>query len=245
MLSFEGAGFAVGPVRALDSVDIVIRHGERVAIVGPSGAGKTTLLRLAGAAAFASSGTVRVLGEEPARLRGVALRSLRARIGMVHQQLHLVPQASVIENVLLGRVGTQGILRLALGPMRRAERQRVADLLERIGLGRRLDERVDRLSGGEQQRVAVARVLWQGPELVLADEPFSSVDPVRSVEVVRLLLAAAEDRTLVVSTHQIGPIRNLVDRFVGLRRGGVLFDLPREAVTEERLAALYRIEGPA
>ena len=244
-LAFLGAGFAVGPIRALDTVDLVVRRGERIAIVGPSGAGKTTLLRLAGASMFASTGVVRVLGEDPARLRGAALRSLRARIGMIHQQFQLVPQASVIENVLLGRVGTHGILRLALAPMRGAERGRVAELLDRVGLGPRLDERVDRLSGGEQQRVAVARVLWQRPEVVLADEPFSSVDPGRSAEVVRLLLAAAEDRTLVVSTHQIGPIRNLVDRFVGLRNGRVLFDLPRREVTEERLASLYRIEGPA
>jgi phosphonate transport system ATP-binding protein len=142
-------------------------------------------------------------------------------------------------------VGSQGLLRLALAPMRRGERARVGELLDRVGLGARLDERVDRLSGGEQQRVAVARVLWQRPELVLADEPFSAVDPARSAEVVRLLLAAADGRTLVVSTHQVGPIRNLVDRFVGLRAGRVVFDLSREGVTEDRLAALYRIEGPA
>jgi phosphonate transport system ATP-binding protein len=244
-LDFRGAGRTLGSIRALDAIDLVIRRGERVAIVGPSGAGKTTLLRLAGASMFASTGDVRVLGEDPSLLRGASLRSLRARIGTVHQQLQLVPQASVLENVLLGRVGTQGILQLALAPMRRVERARVTDLLDRVGLGPRLDERVDRLSGGEQQRVAVARVLWQQPELVLADEPFSSVDPGRSAEVVRLLLAASEGRTLVVSTHQIGPIRTLVDRFVGLRAGRLLFDLPREALTEERLAGLYRIEGPA
>jgi phosphonate transport system ATP-binding protein len=245
VIDLRGAVRSLGGVRALDGVDLTVKRGDRVAIIGPSGAGKTTLLRLAGASMFASQGEVRVLGHDPARLRGGALRSLRARIGTIHQHLHLVPQASVLENVLLGRVGTERLLRLAFAPLRRAERERVAGLLDRVGLGPRLDERVDRLSGGEQQRVAVARVLWQQPELVLADEPFSSVDPERSAEVARLLVEASEGRTLVVSTHQIGPIRDLVDRFVGLRAGRVAFDLPRSRLDDGRLAEIYRIEGPA
>jgi phosphonate transport system ATP-binding protein len=244
-LSLRGAGRTLGDVRALAGIDLVVRTGERLAIVGPSGAGKTTLLRLAGATAFADEGEVRVLGEDPRRLRDGALRSLRSRVGTIHQHLQLVPQASVLENVLLGRVGTEGLLRLATAPMRRADRTRVAALLDRFGLASRLDERVDRLSGGEQQRVAVARVLWQAPELVLADEPFSSVDPERSAEVARLLVEASDGRTLVVSTHQIAPIRELVDRFVGLRRGSVLFDVARGQLTDAHLAELYRIEGPA
>jgi len=244
VLSFRAARQDLGGVRALDAVDLTVSRGERVAVVGPSGAGKTTLLRLAGASQFASRGAVLVLGEDPAHLRDGALRALRARIGTIHQHLQLVPQASVVENVLLGRVGTQGLLRLALAPMRRADRDPVAALLDRVGLRSRLDERVDRLSGGEQQRVAVARVLWQQPELVLADEPFSAVDPERSAEMARLLVEASQGRTLVVSTHQIAPIRDLVDRFIGLRAGRVVFDLDRAQLTGERLAALYRIEGP-
>ena len=244
VLSFQGAQRSLGGVRAIDAVDFRVIRGERVAIVGPSGAGKTTLLRLAGASLFATAGEVRVLGDDPSRLPARKLRALRSRVGTIHQQLHLVPQASVLENVLLGRVGKQGVVRLALAPLLRGDRGRVAALLERVGLASRIDERVDRLSGGEQQRVAVARVLWQEPDLVLADEPFSSVDPERSTEVARLLVEAAAGRTLVVSTHQIAPIRDLVDRFVGLRAGRVLFDLTRDRLTEERLAALYRIEGP-
>jgi phosphonate transport system ATP-binding protein len=244
VISFRGAKRSLGGAQVLAGIDLVVKRGERVAIIGPSGAGKTTLLRMAGASLFATEGEVRVLGEDPSRLRDGLLRSLRARVGTVHQHLQLVPQASVVENVLLGRVGTRSLLQIAAGALGRAERSRVGALLDRVGLAARLDERTDRLSGGEQQRVAVARVLWQQPDLVLADEPFSSVDPERSATVAALLAEAARGRTLVVATHQIGPVRAHVDRFVGLRDGRILFDLPVDGLTEERLAALYRVEGP-
>jgi phosphonate transport system ATP-binding protein len=244
VISFRGAGRGFGGAPVLSGIDLVVRRGERVGVIGPSGAGKTTLLRLAGASLFATLGEVRVLSEDPSRLHDGPLRSLRSRVGTISQGLQLIPQASVLENVLLGKVGTRSILAIASGSLARAERSRVGALLERVGLGARLDERTDRLSGGEQQRVAVARVLWQQPDLVLADEPFASVDPERSAAVAALLAEAAEGRTLVVSTHQLGPVRAHLDRFVGLREGQILFDLPRAALTEERLAALYRVEGP-
>jgi phosphonate transport system ATP-binding protein len=238
------AARSFGRLAALRGVDASVCEGARVAVIGPSGAGKSTLLRLAAGSLFASSGSVRVLGQDPSSLSPRRLRTLRSRVGVVYQQLLLVPQASVLENVLLGRVGTRGVLSLALAALRRRERDRVAELLARVGIDSRLDERVDRLSGGEQQRVAVARVLWQEPELLLADEPFSSVDPERSAAVLALLLEAARGRTLLLSTHQLDPVLPHFDRFLGLREGRLVFDLPREGVTPERLAALYRT-GPS
>jgi phosphonate transport system ATP-binding protein len=237
------AGRAFGPFQALEGISLTVRAGERVALIGPSGAGKTTLLRLAGASLFATSGSVAVLGEEPARLGGGALRKLRARVGAVYQQLLLVPQASVAENVLMGRLGRRPALQVALGALRRREREAVAALLDRVGIAGKLDERVDRLSGGEQQRVALARLFWQEPDLLLADEPFSSVDPEWSATVVRLLVEAAAGRTLLLSTHQLEPVFPHFPRVVGLRAGRVLFDKAREAVTPGDLARLYQPEG--
>ncbi|HET9553611.1 MAG TPA: LysR substrate-binding domain-containing protein [Anaeromyxobacteraceae bacterium] len=242
-LRLEQAGRSFGAFQALEGISLTVRAGERVAIIGPSGAGKSTFLRLANASLFATSGSAAVLGEEPARLGSGPLRRLRARIGTVYQQLLLVPQASVLENVLMGRLGRRPALQVALGALRRSERAAVAALLDRVGIAGKLDERLDRLSGGEQQRVALARVFWQAPELVLADEPFSAVDPEWSAAVVRLLVEASAGRTLLLSTHQLEPVFPHFPRVVGLRAGRVLFDKPREAVTPGDLARLYQPEG--
>jgi len=241
-LELRAAGRRFGGFAALQEVTLSVEPGERVALVGPSGAGKSTLLGLAGGALFATEGQVRLLGEDPAALPPPRLRALRARVGTVHQQLHLVPQASVLENVLMGALGRRSWATLALAPFLRRERQAVAEVLRQVGLVDKLHRRLDRLSGGEQQRVAVARVLWQDPELVLADEPFASVDPERSTQVVRLLVEAARGRTLVLSTHQLEVVLPHFPRIVGLRAGRLLFDKPRQAVTPDELARLYQPE---
>ena len=238
----EGAGRDYAGFPALSGLSLAVRPGERVAVIGPSGAGKSTLLRLAAGSLFATSGRVRVLGEEVARLGHARLRAVRARVGTVHQQLHLVPQASVLENVLMGGLGRRSWLSVAAAPLRRAERIRVAEVLERVGIADKLHERLDRLSGGEQQRVAVARVLHQDPELIVADEPFSAVDPERSAQVVRLLVEAARGRTLLLATHQLEPVFPHFPRVVGLRAGRLLFDRPCEEVTPDDLARLYQPE---
>ncbi|BDG03224.1 LysR substrate-binding domain-containing protein [Anaeromyxobacter oryzae] len=242
-LELEGATVDYRAARALAGVRLAIRSGERVAIIGPSGAGKSTLLRLANTSLFPTAGVARVLGEDPATLGAGRLRALRARVGTIWQQLHLVAQASVLENVRMGRVGSSTLAALALGGASGAERARVAAVLARVGLEHKLDERLERLSGGEQQRVAVARVLHQSPDLLLADEPLASVDPARAAEVLRLLVSAAEGRTLVVSTHLLEPVLPFFPRVVGLRAGEVLFDLPRERVGAADLARLYQPLG--
>ena len=238
-----GASCSFGTFQALSDVSLSVRRGERVAVLGPSGAGKSTLLRLVNTSLFASAGEVRLLGQDVCRLGSRSLRSLRARIGTVYQQLQLVPQASVLENVLMGQLGRRSALALAVGALRRRDREEVAAVLFRVGIAEKLDERVDRLSGGEQQRVAVARVLYQAPEIVLADEPFSSVDPERSHAVVALLVEAARGRPLLLSTHQLEPVLPHFPRLVGLRGGRLVFDKRREDVTAEDVALLYQPEA--
>ena len=242
-VELEQAGRLFGAFRALSAVTLTIQPGERVAVLGASGAGKSTLLRLVNTSLPPSEGRVRVLGEALDGLAPRRLRALRARIGTIYQQLQLVPQASVLENVLMGRLGRRPALSIALGALRRRERQEVAEVLGRVGIAAKLDERVDHLSGGEQQRVAVARVLYQAPELVVADEPFSSVDPERTQAVVALLVEAARGRALVLSTHQLEPVLHHFPRLVGLRDGRILFDRPREQVSRLDLALLYQPEG--
>ncbi|HZZ85302.1 MAG TPA: ATP-binding cassette domain-containing protein [Anaeromyxobacteraceae bacterium] len=242
-LAFDAAGRSYGAFAALAGVRLSLSPGEHVAVIGPSGAGKSTLLGLANASLAPTAGSVRVLGQDPARLSAPALRRLRARVGTVHQRSHLVAQASALENVLMGRLGVRSALATALAVWRRRDREEVGALLDQVGLGAKLFERVDRLSGGEQQRVAVARVLYQAPELVVADEPLASVDPTRSAEVLELLLEAARGRTLLLSTHRLEPVLPFFPRVVALRAGRVLFDRRRGEVSAADLERLYRT-GP-
>jgi phosphonate transport system ATP-binding protein len=241
-LRLIGAVRRFGAFEAVAGVSLAVGRGERIAVLGPSGAGKSTLLRLVNTSLAASSGTVQVLGQDPSALPATRLRRLRSRIGTIYQQLNLVPQASVLENVLMGRLGTRSALAVAAGAVRRRDRAEVAAILAQVGLAGLLDQRVDRLSGGEQQRVAVARVLYQAPDVVVADEPFSAVDPERSHAVVTLLVQAAEGRTLVLSTHQLEPVLPHFPRLVGLRAGRILFDKRRDDVTRDDLALLYQPE---
>ncbi len=242
-IQLVGAGRSFGAFSALSRLTLEVNPGERVAVIGQSGAGKTTLLRLVNTSLFASEGEVRLLGHDVRRMGWSALRAVRERIGTVYQQLQLVPQASVVENVLMGRLGRRSALGVAAAAFRRRDREEVAAVLASVGIADRLDERLDRLSGGEQQRVAVARVLYQDPEVVLADEPFSSVDPERSHAVVSLLTEAARGRTLLLSTHQLEPVLPHFPRVVGLRGGRLLFDKRREDVSAADLALLYQPEA--
>ncbi len=228
-----------GTFEALRSVDLTIRAGERVAIIGPSGAGKTTLLRLLNTSLFPSGGDLCVLGADPASLRSKDLRALRARIGTIYQQLLLVPQVSVLQNVVAGRLARTPLWKAAFSLISRAESERVRDVLDRVGIGSKIFERVDRLSGGEQQRVAIARALYQDPDALLADEPVSSVDPTRSAEILELLSRAGEGRTLLVTTHRLEALLPWISRVVGLREGQLLFDKSSSEVTLDDLARLY------
>ncbi len=182
-------------------------------------------------------------GADGGRRHGGAGGALRRRIGSVHQQLHLVGPLRVVHNVNAGHLGTWTPGRAVRSLVRPAEVAGARTALSRVGIADKLFERTDRLSGGEQQRVALARILVQDPELVLADEPVSSLDPARAEEVMDLLGEVVGDRsrTLVVSLHDFGLARRRCDRVVGLRHGRVLFDLPASDVTDDVAAGLYRI----
>lgn len=242
-VSLRGVRVVFGGHPALDGVDLQIPAGQRVALVGPSGAGKTTLLRLCTAAVTPTAGTVQVLGRDLATVPAPALRDLRRRIGTVYQHLHLVGPLRVVHNVNGGRLGTWTTPRALVSLVRPVDVDVARDALARVGIADKLFERTDRLSGGELQRVALARVLVQDPELLLADEPVSSLDPARAEEVMDLLAEVIGDRrrTLLVSLHDFALARRRCDRVVGVRGGRVAFDLAAAEVTDDIGAALYRI----
>jgi len=227
--------------RALASVALSVAAGERVALIGPSGAGKTTLLRVAAAGLRPSEGGVTLLGAQPWALSARALKALRARVGFVHQAPPIPPRLRVVTAVLAGRLGQWSLGRALRSWLLPGDAAGARDALARVGLGERLFDRCDQLSGGQLQRVAVARTLYQRPELLLADEPVSALDATTADAVLRELVgySSASGATLVASLHAVDLALRWFPRIVGVREGVVMFDLAATDVTPERLAALY------
>ncbi len=242
-MQFEDASRRYGEASVLAPLSLAVAPGERVAVIGPSGAGKTTLLRLMAGAIAPSTGTVALHGQDVAGLRPG--RELSRLVGMIAQQFDLVPNLSVLHNVLAGRLGDWSFGRSLLSLMWPQEQRLAFDALERVGVTHLARQRAGHISGGEQQRVAIARVLVQHPSVVLADEPVASLDPARAREVLRLLTAVTEEQgeTLIASLHSVDLARELFDRIVGLRNGVVQFDAPACNTHDDMLEDLYRIEG--
>ena len=242
-MQFEDASRRYGEAIVLAPLSLAVAPGERVAVIGPSGAGKTTLLRLMAGAVAPSTGTVALHGRNVAGLRPG--RELAKLVGMIAQQFDLVPNLSVLHNVLAGRLGEWSFGRSLLSLMWPQEQRLAFDALERVGVTHLARQRAGHISGGEQQRVAIARVLVQHPSVVLADEPVASLDPARAREVLLLLTAVTEEQgeTLIASLHSVDLARELFDRIVGLRNGVVQFDAPACNIHDDMLEDLYRIEG--
>ncbi len=245
VLSLNNVTCQFGQLVALQSVSLVISPGERVALVGPSGAGKSTLLSLLNGALSPSGGEVRVLGRSLQHLRGDRRRQLQRQVGMVYQQHHLVSNLPVIHNVNAGHLGRWPLWK-ALWSLVWPKQVNVArQALAQLGLADKLYARTDRLSGGQQQRVALARVLVQDPAIVLADEPVASVDPARSHDMMNLLSQIGQNRTLLVSLHDVDLAKAYCDRIIGLRQGQIVFDRPSAAVSHQDLAELYSLTADA
>ena len=231
--------------RALHGLTLAAQAGERVAVIGPSGAGKTTLLRLLACGLRPSEGRVDTLGASPWQMSAHALRRHRARIGMVYQAPPIPPRLRVVTAVLAGRLGTWSTghaLRSLLYP---SDLAGAREVLARLDLADRLFDRCDQLSGGQLQRVGIARVLYQAPDLLLADEPVSALDPTLADEAVSALVAqsTATGATLVASLHAVDLALAWFPRIVGMRAGAVVFDAPAAEVTRAMLHELYATEG--
>jgi phosphonate transport system ATP-binding protein len=226
---------------ALAAVSLQVTQGERVALVGSSGAGKSTLLRLLNGAEFASAGVVSAFGCDFARSAPRQRRALQRRIGSVYQQLHLVDNLSVIHNVNAGHLGRWSLPRALLSLAHPAQADALSALAQ-VGIPEKLYTRVDQLSGGQQQRVALARVLVQNPDVILADEPVSSLDPRRGADIMQLLVGISQqlDKTLIASLHAVDYVFEYFDRAIGLKHGRIVFDTAVAALTRPMLEQLYQ-----
>jgi len=234
-----------GPLAAVDGVSFSVKKGERLALIGPSGSGKTTLLRLLNTMRAPDEGRVEVFGAEVSAMGVGELRRLRSRIATIPQHLGLVPNLTVLQNVVMGRGGERGTWRSVrdlVAPVK-ADRIAVHEILDRVGIEEKLYAGASTLSGGQQQRVAIARALFQDPEVLLADEPVSSVDPARARDTVRLLCELSEERgfTLCLSLHHLELAREFLPRLVGLRSGRVTFDGAPGSIDEAEMESLYHL----
>ena len=243
MLEFQSATLSYRDVTAIDSLDLAIAPGEQVCLIGPSGCGKTSLLGLINHRFKPTSGQVSVHGRDLATLNERNLRKIRAKIAWVPQDLGLVDNLRVSQNVACGRAAEKGFWKLlrSLVWMSRHEKEVILKVLRKVGIEEKIFTRLDQLSGGQQQRVAIARALYQRPEIILADEPVSAVDPERAKDLIELLtsLAKREDKTLVVSLHDVELAKRYFNRIIGLRGGRIVMD---GSPDELDLETLYQLD---
>jgi len=245
-----------GAAHVLRGVSLRVEQGEFVGVIGVSGAGKSTLLRCINRLIEPTSGEIlipRSILDPHAdgarmnvlRLGPRELRLLRRKIGMVFQQFNIVKRLTVIENVLSGGLGYQPALRSCLKLFSRDERRRALLNLKRVGLLDHAYKRADELSGGEQQRVAIARTLMQNPALILADEPVSNLDPRLSRVILDILRRVCREDgiTALVSLHILDLAREYADRVVGLREGQICFDGPVKDLSDAMVERIYETAG--
>ncbi|MEH7505912.1 phosphonate ABC transporter ATP-binding protein [Neobacillus drentensis] len=227
---------------ALSSLSFSIKQGELVALVGPSGAGKTTLLNSIAGLVPLQSGEL-LIDSKP--LLSYKKTKLFARkVGVIRQQFDLIGPLAVIHNVLAGRLADWGLFKSLFSLLVPQEKAHAIKALNRVGLADKAYEITSSLSGGEQQRVAMARLMVQKPEVILADEPVASLDPARAEDVLDMLtkIVIEEKQTLIASLHSVEFARKYFTRIISLKNGEIFFDLPTEKVTDELLDELYQIK---
>ena len=228
-------------VPVLREVDLLIAPTGVTAIIGPSGTGKSTLIRCINRLVEPTAGHILFHGVDLTRLGRRALRMARRRIGMVFQEHNLVERLSVMENLLCGRLGYVSAFKAWLRRYPGQDIEAAFELLETVGLVEHANRRADSLSGGQRQRVGIARAIMQQPELLLADEPTSSLDPKTSVEIMELMVSLANSRRIpvIVNMHNVPLARRFATRVVGMSGGRIVFDGLPEALTDQDLKQIY------
>jgi phosphonate transport system ATP-binding protein len=229
----------------LKGIDLAVQGSGLTAIIGPSGTGKSTLLRCINRLVDSTAGTIWFTSEgkrsDMCSLSGRALRANRRHIGMVFQEYNLVERLTVMENLLCGRLGYVGAWRAWRRKFPAADILRAFELLETVGLEQFANQRADALSGGQRQRVGIARALMQQPNVLLADEPTSSLDPKTSVEIMALLRdqGRAQRIPVLVNIHDVELARRFADRIVGMSGGAIVYDGEPAGLSDRMLNQIY------
>lgn len=233
---------------ALRNVNFQVPDGEFLVIIGLSGSGKSTLLRCINRLIDPTEGEILWDGIDLAQLKGEELRKARRKIGMVFQQFNLVKRSSVLTNVLAGRLGYTPSWRSLVGQFSSEDREQAMLVLDRLGILDQAHKRADELSGGQQQRVGVARALMQEPNMLLADEPVASLDPVLAHSILERLerLNQEDEITILCSLHYLDLVQRYATSVIGLRDGMIVYHGSRDdirAMTDAEFKEIYGEEA--
>jgi len=243
--AIKGVSRTYGERKALDRVDLTVAEGEMIALIGPSGSGKSTLLRtLTGLVRIdPGEGRVEAFGA-PLQTNGKVVdgvRKIRMRIGFIFQQFNLVGRLSLFSNVMIGALAKLPAWRGTLGLWPKVDKLRAMEALARVGVAEYADQRANTLSGGQQQRGAIARTLVQGAEVILADEPVASLDPVSARKVMATLqdLNRKDGLTVLVTLHHVEYALRYCPRVVALKAGRIVYDGPATGLNHAMLVDIY------
>lgn len=226
---------------ALKNINVKIEQGEYVAVIGLSGAGKSTFIRCINRMHDITKGTIHVNGLNIGNLKGNGIRQLRRSIGMIFQSFNLVTRTTVLKNVLVSFVPDLPFWRKVTGLFTNEQKIQALTALDKVGILDKAYVRVDQLSGGQQQRVALARTLAQSPQIILADEPVASLDPVTANLVMEDFRKINRElnMTVVMNIHHVELALTYADRVIGIRTGEIVFDGKASDVNDEVLSLIY------
>jgi phosphonate transport system ATP-binding protein len=230
-----------GGTKALDNVSFSVPNGEFLAVIGLSGSGKSTLLRCINRLVEPTQGQVLLNGEDIAAASDDDLRGYRRRIGMVFQHFNLVSRLSVITNVLTGRLGYNNPAMSIINRFSKEDIEQAMFQLERVGIADKANQRADELSGGQQQRVGIARAMMQNPEIILADEPVASLDPVLAHSIMQYLEKINKENgvTVICSLHFLDLVHRYANRAIALNEGKLVFDGEPKTIDDVKFKEIY------
>lgn len=234
-----------GGVLALEDVSFEVPDGQFLAVIGLSGSGKSTLLRCINRLIEPTDGRITWDGEDITNASQEDLRRIRRRIGMVFQHFNLVERSKVLTNVLSGRLGYTNPALSLINRFSRDDVQRAYAQLDRVGLREKAKNRADELSGGQQQRVGIARAMIQAPDLILADEPVASLDPVLAHSIMQYLetINDEDDVTILCSLHFLDLVHRYADRAIALNEGKLVFEGAPSEIDDAKFKEIYGKEA--
>jgi len=230
-----------GRKAVVKTVDLSINKGEFLSIIGPSGVGKSTLLMGINATTSILGGSLNVLGQEVTSIRTGDLKALRSKIGVIFQGFNLVSRLSVLDNIASGMLHRKPLLSAIFKHYTEQQYEEIYEYMKVVGIEEEALNRCDRLSGGQKQRVAIARAIAQHPEIILADEPISSLDPVSARSVLETLRNANEKYgiTVIANLHQLEYAREFCSRVIGMNGGSIVYDGPPERLCQSTIDRIY------